>query len=112
FEQIGEMFRVTAYKKVELPAENDITGEVTGEVRQEIIRIAKICMTPKSRKELMAELGLKHADHFREAYLLPALEIGIIEQTIPDKPTSRLQKYRLSGKGRDFLNPSHKGRGR
>ena len=33
---------------------------------------------------IMAELGLKHEDHFREAYLLPALEVGMIEQTIWD----------------------------
>jgi ATP-dependent DNA helicase RecG len=69
------MFRVTAYTRVELPAEKNITGED----RHEIIRIAKICTTPKSRKELMTELGLKHQDHFREAYLLPALETGMIE---------------------------------
>ncbi|MBI5593963.1 MAG: hypothetical protein HY881_26235 [Deltaproteobacteria bacterium] len=99
-----------AYTRAELPAEKNVTGEVTGEVRHEIIRIAKICITPKSRKELMAELGLKHQDHFREAYLLPALETGVIEQTIPDKPTSRLQKYRLTGKGRELLYPSQKGR--
>ena len=92
---------------VELPAEKDITGHVTGVVtgvvRQEVIRITKICITPKSRKELMTELGLKHAGRFREAYLVPALEAGMIEQTIPDKPTSRIQKYRLTGKGGSVL---------
>lgn len=45
--------------------------EVTGEVRQKIIR-----MTLKSRKELMSVLQLKHEDHFREACLVPALDIG------------------------------------
>ena len=89
--------------RVELPAEKDITGVVTGVVRQEFIRIAKICITPKSRKELMSELGLKHADHFREAYLVPSLETCMIEETIPDEPTSHLRKYRLAGKGGDFL---------
>ena len=105
------MFRVTAFTRAALPAEKDVTGEVTGvvagvvtgEVRPEIIRIATICIIPKSRKELMAKLRLKHEDHFREAYLIPALEIGLIEQTIPDKPTSRLQKYRLAGNGCNLL---------
>ncbi|MFH0995347.1 MAG: hypothetical protein V1844_07615 [Pseudomonadota bacterium] len=88
----GDVSDNGVYEGGELPAEKNITGEVTGEVtggvtgevRLEIIRVTKICMTPKSRKELMAKLGLKHEDHFREAYLLPALEVGMIEQTIWD----------------------------
>jgi ATP-dependent DNA helicase RecG len=52
------------------------------------------------RTDIQNTLGLKHEDHFREAYLSPALAAGLVEMTIPDKPTSRLQKYRLSAKGR------------
>lgn len=50
------------------------------------------------RSEIQERLGLKHEEHFRKSYLLPALELNVIEMTIPDKPTSRLQKYRLTGK--------------
>jgi hypothetical protein len=32
---------------------------------------------------------------FRERYLLPALKAGLVEMTLPDKPKSRLQKYRI-----------------
>jgi ATP-dependent DNA helicase RecG len=52
------------------------------------------------RTEIQNALGLKHEDHFREAYLSPALADGLVEMTIPDKPTNRLQKYRLTAKGR------------
>jgi DNA-binding PadR family transcriptional regulator len=55
------------------------------------------------RQELQELLGLKHEDHFREAYLKPALEAGLIEMTVPDKPRSRLQKYRLTNRGRAWL---------
>ena len=42
----------------------------------------------------MVLLGLKHRPTFRDNYLLPALELGIIEMTVPDKPNSSNQKYR------------------
>lgn len=45
-------------------------------------------------------LGLKDDEHFRKSYLLPALEAELIEMTIPGKPRSSRQKYRLTDKGR------------
>jgi len=55
---------------------------------------------PLSSGELRSHLKLKHRPTFRENYLHPALAEGYIEMTIPEKPNSRLQKYRLSEKGR------------
>jgi len=52
---------------------------------------------------LRSELGLKHRSRFRENYIHPALDAGLIEYTIPDKPNSRLQKYRITERGRQFL---------
>jgi ATP-dependent DNA helicase RecG len=59
--------------------------------------------SPKSAGELREWLGLKHRPTFRGNYLHPALERGLIENTIPDKPNSRLQEYRLTAKGRRHL---------
>ncbi|NLM70496.1 MAG: Fic family protein [Synergistaceae bacterium] len=56
-----------------------------------------------SREELQAALRLSDRKSFRERYLRPALAEGLIEMTIPDKPSSRLQKYRLTDKGRRWL---------
>jgi ATP-dependent DNA helicase RecG len=43
---------------------------------------------------------LKDAEHFRKSYLLPAIKAGLVEMTRPDKPKSKLQKYRLTENGR------------
>ena len=48
---------------------------------------------------------LKHKDrtHVRERYVEPALAQDLVEYTIPDKPNSRLQKYRLTAAGKALL---------
>ena len=55
------------------------------------------------REALQSALGLSDRKSFRERHLKPALADGLIEMTIPDKPNSRLQKYRLTDKGRQWL---------
>lgn len=47
-----------------------------------------------SAAEIMERLGLSHRPTFRKNYLNPALEQQLIERTIPDKPSSKNQKYR------------------
>ena len=56
-----------------------------------------------SAVEICAGLGLADRKHVREEFLSPAHRCGYIEYTIPDKPHSRLQKYRLTVKGKELL---------
>ena len=44
-------------------------------------------------KELMEKLNMKSRISFRDNYLTPALENGLIKMTNPDKPTSKNQMY-------------------
>ena len=44
-------------------------------------------------KELMEKLGMKSRISFRDNYLNPAIENGLIKMTNPDKPTSKNQMY-------------------
>ena len=43
--------------------------------------------------ELMEKLNMKSRISFRDNYLNPALENGLIKMTNPDKPTSKNQMY-------------------
>jgi ATP-dependent DNA helicase RecG len=55
-------------------------------------------------------LRLKNVEHFRKAYLLPAINAGLVEMTRPDKPKSRLQKYRLTAAGMRLQKEDTNGR--
>ncbi|MCQ2752334.1 MAG: Fic family protein, partial [Coriobacteriales bacterium] len=46
-----------------------------------------------STNEILDLLGLKSKDNLRKNYINPALDEGLIEMTLPDKPTSKNQKY-------------------
>lgn len=78
------------------------TPEATLEVTPEV-RLISVLTGEMTRQQLKEGLGLKDDEHFRKAYLLPALDVGLIEMTIPDKPRSSKQKYRLTDKGRKRL---------
>ena len=53
---------------------------------------------PYTAVQLMGAVGLKSRKSFRENYLQPAIEDEIIEMTIPDKATSRNQRYVMKKK--------------
>lgn len=106
-EEIGMRVRVTIYlgeehQKALQTSDADpgeqVTGQVTGQVAGQVKKLLEICRGEMSKKELMQALDLKGRDSFEKLYLKPALEQSVIEMTIPDKPNSRMQKYRLMGK--------------
>lgn len=59
------------------------------------------------RQSLQEALGLADREHFRQTYLLPALDAGLIEMTLPDKPNSRSQRYRLTSLGQRWRATHH-----
>ena len=84
----------------------EVADEVTGEVNQLLSVLNK---GPLARAKAQEALNLKGQANFRERYLEPALEAELIEMTIPDKPKSSKQKYRLTDKGKALLDSLGKG---
>ena len=48
---------------------------------------------PYSAVSIMKLLNIKSRETFRKHYLNPALELGLVIRTIPDKPNSKNQRY-------------------
>ena len=89
-----------------------ILGAVTTaapQVTPQVAQLLMVIMGEMNREALQASLGLSDRKSFRERYLKPALADGLIEMTIPDKPNSRLQEYRLTDKGRQWLQEQGEG---
>ena len=56
-------------------------------------QIIDFCRQERSKNEIMEHLQLSGRRNFREKYIVPLLKAKILRMTIPDKPTSKNQKY-------------------
>ncbi len=103
----GSVLIIRACKERGLPIPLWTSGEHAGvtltfftpEVTPEVQKLLRVCDGDMSKQELKHQLGLKDDEHFRKAYLLPAVQEGFLEMTEPDKPRSSKQRYRLTKKG-------------
>lgn len=80
---------------------DQVSDQVTGQVESLLRTLGQETL---SAVECMKHLKLSHRPTFRANYLNPALAAGFIEYTIPETPQSRLQKYRISEKGRRLMD--------
>ncbi|MGA1865545.1 MAG: Fic family protein [bacterium] len=46
-------------------------------------------------------LNLKHRENFTVNYIQPLIKENLLSMTIPDKPNSSRQKYRITAKGKE-----------
>jgi Fic family protein len=86
-----------------LDAVTTAAPQVSPQVGPQVSELLAAIQGEMGREALQSELGLSDRKSFRARYLKPALADGLIEMTIPDRPNSRLQQYRLTEKGRQWL---------
>ncbi len=71
------------------------TQQVTEQVTEQVERLLSVLDEAEmSLREIMERLELSDRNNVMKNYVNPALELGLIERAVPDKPNSRLQKYR------------------
>ncbi|RDC17301.1 Fic family protein [Eggerthella lenta] len=77
--------------------EDSLPDNATQQVAQQVSSLLNALGDQElSGRELMDAMRLADRNNFTKNYLNPALEAGLIERTIPDKPRSSKQKYRRS----------------
>jgi hypothetical protein len=94
-------FRFTQnFVRITFPAAVQVKNAPTPQATPQVKRLIEVMNGDHNRKELQELIGLTDREYFRKFYLQPALSEELIERSIPDKPQSPKQTYRLTAKGR------------
>jgi ATP-dependent DNA helicase RecG len=82
-----------------------VTPHVTPPVTPPVAKLLKLFSENEflGNQQIRELLGIKDRKRVRKYYIAPAMALGVIEYTIPGKPKSRNQKYRLTSLGRKIL---------
>ena len=77
--------------------------QVSEQVSEQVARILAFCETSRTKKDILAHIGLRPVYLNYTRHIRPLVNFGLLGMTIPEKPNSRLQKYKLTAKGRAVL---------
>ena len=70
--------------------------------------LAIIAGNPLGKAKIAKQLGKSKPSRYLNELMVHLLQRGFVEYTIPGKPNSRLQKYRITAKGRVIVDSSKK----
>lgn len=86
-----------------LPIHRKVKPQVEAQVEAQVesiqLMILNISVTPKSRKEILEHIGLSNHTKNYKRYIQPLIEQQLLGLTIPEKPTSGLQRYVITSEG-------------
>ena len=106
FRQNGGQFVQVLWR----PKRNRMIGAQTGDqvgtklgLSEDQVEVLRTCVAETSISELMDIAGRTNRTKFRNTVLKPLMQAGLIEMTIPDRPRSSNQKYRVTERGRTLL---------
>jgi ATP-dependent DNA helicase RecG len=68
------------------------------------VRVLRLCRDEQPLRALLEASGRSNRSKFRNLVLAPLLAAGLLELTVPDKPRSGKQRYRLTEAGRAVLD--------
>ncbi|MGL4437114.1 MAG: ATP-binding protein, partial [Giesbergeria sp.] len=98
------VFLATPHDARPTAAQNPSLAQVSEQVSEQVAKLLLHCAAqPCSKQELLVVLGLSNAYLNYKRHIVPLLEQGLIAMTLPDKPQSRLQRYRITTLGQVLL---------
>ena len=106
FRQDAGSFIQTLWRPVQSGStEENVTAQVGIKLAlsQHQVEVLSNCMEDSELSKFMIIVGRSDRTKFRHQVLNPLIMAGLIEMSIPDKPRSSLQKYRITEKGRTWL---------
>ncbi|MGZ3839533.1 MAG: RNA-binding domain-containing protein [Flavisolibacter sp.] len=81
------------------PYKEEIQTKLETKLEKRVQRLIGIMNIPMKRAKLLSSMCLANNTINYEKYITPLLEAGWIEMTIPSKPTSGKQQYKLTSQG-------------
>lgn len=103
-EEVNKEDKIQAQIQVIQPSEQ-VVRQVSGQVTKLVCQLS----TEKlSVSKIMEKFSATSRGKFYELYLIPALDLGLIAKTHPDKPNHPQQKYYLTDKGLALLKDVQK----
>lgn len=105
FRQDGGLFIQTLWRPKGATAPSDLIMEGTKSgPSQDQVEILVKAGNGAALTDLMEVANRTNRTKFRDQVIKPLIEQGWLEMTIPDKPRSSQQKYRLTAKGEAWLS--------
>ena len=96
----------TANKNGQLSSQgilSEVSDQVCDQVSDQVGRVLNLCKNAATLAQIGKVLTMSSRIYIKRKYVNPLLESGLLEMTIPDKPTSSQQKYRTTAKGLQLL---------
>ena len=87
----------------------DQVGTKSGLSRDQV-EILRLCREAQPLVAMMEVVGRQNRTKFRDGLVTPLIQAALLELTIPDKPRSRMQRYRTTEAGRAMASAHASGR--
>ena len=93
------------------PSREQVGAQSGAQARAQSAQVlAALTKGARSAAELAEAIGLRSKTGALKRTLGDLVARGLVEYTLPERPTSRLQRYRLTAKGRASLKPKNRTR--